>query len=80
MGFSFYAEVANIIANVDCNVDGHLRVKEIFESFEVYKVLANFIVAAQRTITAMDPSDQNNLNNGLIKKNLSVYTIACMIL
>ena len=54
MGFSFYTEVANVIANVDCNVDGHLRVKEIFESFEVYKVLANFIVAAQRTITDMD--------------------------
>ena len=62
MGFSFYAEVANIIANVDCNVDGHMRVKEIFESFEVYKVLvANFIVAAQRTLSAMDdPSAQNS--------------------
>ena len=49
MGLSHYPELAAIMAAADEDDDGHVRVKELFESLESYKVLANFIVAAQRT-------------------------------
>lgn len=49
MGLSHYSELAAIMAAADKDEFGHVRVKELFESLESYKVLANFIVAAQRT-------------------------------
>jgi hypothetical protein len=49
MGLSYYSELANILAAADQDIEGHLRVKELFESLESFKVLANFIIAAQRT-------------------------------
>ena len=49
MGLSHYPELAAIMAAADEDEYGHVRVKELFESLESYKVLANFIVAAQRT-------------------------------
>lgn len=49
MGFSYYPEIASIMAAVDLDELGHLRVKEVFESFETFKVVANFIIASQRT-------------------------------
>ena len=49
MGLSHYPELAAIMAAADEDEFGHVRVKELFESLESYKVIANFIVAAQRT-------------------------------
>ena len=54
MGVNHYTEVATILAAVDAHKDGHLRVKEVIESFETYAVLANFIVASRRTQAASD--------------------------
>ena len=49
MGLSHYPELAAIMVAVDEDDYGHVRVKELFESLESYKVVANFIIAAQRT-------------------------------
>lgn len=46
--------------------DGHLRVKEVFESIEAYKVLCNFVIASQRTyadMTSMPSLQQSNDND-----------------
>ena len=50
MGYGYYKELANILVYADADPDGHIRVKELLESLESYSILANFIVAAQRTI------------------------------
>lgn len=52
MGMSHYSEMATIMAAVECDVDGHLRLKEIFESFETYKILSAFVVATTRTLAS----------------------------
>jgi len=49
MGYGFYSELADIMVAADADEEGHVRVKELFESLEAFKILANFIVAAQRT-------------------------------
>lgn len=49
MGYSHFPELAAILTAVDADEEGHVRVKELFESLESYKILSNFIVAAQRT-------------------------------
>lgn len=49
MGLSHFPELASIMVAADDDEFGHVRVKELFESFESYKVIANFIIAAQRT-------------------------------
>ena len=49
MGYSYYPELATILTAVDSDEEGHVRVKELFESLESYKIISNFIVAAQRT-------------------------------
>lgn len=49
MGLSYFPELASILVAADVDDDGHVRVKELFESLESYKVIANFIIAAQRT-------------------------------
>ena len=49
MGVGYYTELAGILAAVDNDEFGHLRIKEVFESLESYKVIANFIIAATKT-------------------------------
>ena len=51
MGLSYYPELAAIMVAADEDEYGHVRVKELFESLESYKVISNFIIAAQRTGT-----------------------------
>ena len=66
MGYGHYAELADIMVAVDADPDGHVRVKELFESLEAFKILANFIVAAQRTAQ----------KNGL-PKPMRIVELAC---
>ena len=49
MGVGYYSEMAAIMAAVDDDEFGHLRIKEMFESFESYKSISNFIIAASKT-------------------------------
>ena len=49
MGVSYYNELATIIYSIDSEVNGYIRVKELFESLEAYKVIAAFVVAANKT-------------------------------
>jgi SAM-dependent methyltransferase len=49
LGLGYYSELAAVMVAADSDQDGHVRVKELFESIESYKVIANFIIAAQRT-------------------------------
>lgn len=51
MGKDHYTELTSIVHEVDVVTQGKVRVKEIFESFETYKILENFVVNAQRTRT-----------------------------
>mmetsp|Transcript_30950 Transcript_30950/g.69026 ORF Transcript_30950/g.69026 Transcript_30950/m.69026 type:complete len:405 (+) Transcript_30950:42-1256(+) len=53
MGLSYFSEIAAVMASVDADPAGHLRVKEVFESFETYRKVANFIVNAQKTAKAI---------------------------
>jgi hypothetical protein len=53
MGLSYFSEIAAVMAAVDADPAGHLRVKEVFESFETYRKVANFIVNAQKTAKAI---------------------------
>jgi len=50
MGVGYYSELASIIAAVDNDEFGHIRVKELFESLESYKVISNFVIAASKTL------------------------------
>ena len=77
MGFSYYTEIATIIANVDNEIGGHLRVKEIFESFEVYKEIANFIVATQKTLQGLNPSSNTTAENVTFPKVEKIVELAC---
>lgn len=47
MGVGYYTELASILAAVDNDEFGHIRVKELFESLESYKVISNFIISAR---------------------------------
>ena len=47
MGVGYYNELASILAYVDNDEFGHIRVKELFESLESYKVISNFIISAR---------------------------------
>jgi len=49
MGMAHFKELATIISAVDLDDAGHIRVKELFESIEAFKFIANFIISAQRT-------------------------------
>lgn len=46
---SHYSEIATILAYVEAQPEGFLRIKEIFESIESFRVIETFILAAQRT-------------------------------
>jgi hypothetical protein len=46
---SHYKEIATILAHVESQPCGFLRIKEIFESIESFRLIENFILAAQRT-------------------------------
>lgn len=48
-----YKEIATILAHVEGQPDGFLRIKEIFESIESFRVIETFILAAQRTRAKM---------------------------
>lgn len=50
MGLSYYPEVARVIAAIDNIDDGHLRVKELFESFEAFRKISFFIINARKTL------------------------------
>jgi hypothetical protein len=52
MGQSHFPELALILAAAEQDDAGHIRVKELFESVEVYRCIVNFIVSAQRTLKA----------------------------
>ena len=75
MGLSYYTEIASIFASVDNDTDGHLRVKEIFESFEAYKVLSNFIIAAQRTVNDIQSKNNNTMVH--IPEIKKIVELAC---
>ena len=49
LGYSYYSEVANVIASFQTYEHGHFRLKELFESFEVAKILIRFITDARNT-------------------------------
>jgi len=57
MGLSYFPEIANIMYAVEQEPDGHLRIKEIFESFESYRTISNFIISAKKT------DNENELKN-----------------
>jgi hypothetical protein len=44
----YYPELPNIVARMAVSSPQHLRVKELFESFEAFKLLENFVVAAKK--------------------------------
>jgi hypothetical protein len=52
MGVGYYSELASILAAVDNDEFGHIRIKELFESLESYKVISNFVIAASKTSKA----------------------------
>jgi hypothetical protein len=54
MGLSYYSEMASIMEAVDSDEHGHLRVKEVFESFETYRKISSFITDAQKTLKSID--------------------------
>ena len=71
MGLSYYTEIATIMAAVDEDVDGHLRVKEVFESFESFKIICNFIISSQKTLKLQE-------SDGLSNKTIdSIVELAC---
>lgn len=45
----YYTELGNILAAVDLDEEGHLRVKELFENIEAFKAISRFILATNRT-------------------------------
>mmetsp|Transcript_2252 Transcript_2252/g.3485 ORF Transcript_2252/g.3485 Transcript_2252/m.3485 type:complete len:271 (-) Transcript_2252:35-847(-) len=79
MELSYYTEIGTIIANVDNEIGGHLRVKEIYESFEVYKEIANFIVATQRTLQSLQSTTSNTTTteNITYPKVEKIVELAC---
>jgi len=44
----YYPELPTIVVQMSATNPQHLRVKELFESFEAFKLLENFIVAAKK--------------------------------
>eukprot|EP01038_Epipyxis_sp_PR26KG_P004711 gene4711-6614_t len=79
MGFSYYTEIATIMAAIDADSDGHLRIKELFESFETYRIIANFIIATQKTINNRINLDHNSsissINTISSQNNLNLENI-----
>jgi tRNA1(Val) A37 N6-methylase TrmN6 len=61
MGMSNYKELATIIAAISLNENGHIRVKELFESFEAFKFISNYIVTAQRTRKTLNQPPLNSI-------------------
>lgn len=73
MGLSYYSEMASIIECVDTDENGHLRIKEVFESFETYRKIARFIIDAQKTLKDMNAPPIKNIvelacGHGLVGK------------
>ena len=50
MGVGYYNEMATIMHAVDTSIDGHIRVKELFETFESYKKIEKHIIATNKTM------------------------------
>lgn len=55
LGVNYYNELAAVFAAVDAKneTDGHLRVKELFESIESVKIISRFIIAVNKTTNAI---------------------------
>ena len=56
-----YKEIATILAWVESQPTGFLRMKEIFESIESFRVIETFILAAQRTRAKMGLQPYNKI-------------------
>lgn len=57
----YYTELGNILAAADLDDEGHVRVKELFESVEAFKVTSRFILAANRTRNTCNQSPIQNV-------------------
>lgn len=60
LGLSHYSEMAGIVAHFEEQTNGHMRVKELFESFEIFHRISLFILDAKRTLKTTHSSSQNN--------------------
>ena len=52
LGLSYYTEIATVMAQADSDEQGHLRVKEVFESFEAFKIISSFVIATRKSATS----------------------------
>lgn len=66
MGVGYYTELSTVFAAIDNDEFGHLRIKEVFESLESYKVIANFIIAASKTSSAPKSIVELACGHGLV--------------
>ena len=66
-----FPELGNILAAVDLDDEGHLRVKELFENIEAFKVISRFIIAANRTLLASSLTAHDSTNTSLRTNNAS---------
>jgi len=63
---SHYPEIAAILHQVDCDAPECLRLKEIFESIESFRVISSFIVSAQSTGQVVDRIFDVACGHGLV--------------
>ena len=57
----YYTELGNILAAVDLDDQGHLRVKELFENIEAFKSISRFILATNRTRNSLQLEPLQNV-------------------
>mmetsp|Transcript_98322 Transcript_98322/g.194833 ORF Transcript_98322/g.194833 Transcript_98322/m.194833 type:complete len:488 (+) Transcript_98322:63-1526(+) len=62
----YYPEVAAILHQVDCDAPECLRLKEMFESIEAYRVISNFIASAHAAGQAVDRIFDVACGHGLV--------------
>ena len=77
-----FKELATIISAVDLDDAGHIRVKELFESIEAFKFIANFIISAQRTrkLLSQPPFSMGNRKKNCFLNYLATTTLLALLL